>query len=147
MKKVRVGLAGLGYFGAIDFEVLTALANVEVAAACEIDSKRLEEFPLPASVSRYRDVAQMLRGSELDVLDVVTAEEAHYEVVRAGLESALDVIVEKPFVQRSEHARELIEAARRSGRHLYVGQILRFDPRYRVVHENLRARRQAIRHL
>lgn len=147
MKQLRIGLVGLGYFGQVHYEVLSALDGVEVVAVSEIDPKRFEQYPLPPSVARYHDAPKMLAEKEFDVLDVVATEEVHYELVRQGLKAGREVIVEKPFTQSSEHARDLIETASRSGLHLYVGQILRFDARYRMLRDSLQTKRQPIRHI
>lgn len=167
MNKLRVGQVGMGWFGNIHLNVWSQLENVELVAVCDKDpislsqqfeNKNQDSFhkdtsqqnnlvTLPKHVQRYKNLDAMLQESDLDVLDVVVTESEHYNVVKKGLESGLDVIVEKPFVLTSQESSHLLSLARKSDSNIYVGQIIRFDPRYVALYENLQTNSKQIYHL
>lgn len=166
MKTIKVAIAGMGWFGRIHREAWASIPGVEVVACCDKDKKQhatnvvhaqdtfhrdagqsLNEAATP-EVPMYEDLKEMLSNHPTDLLDVVTTESTHYEVARQGLEAGVNVLVEKPFVLSSEHSRELIELARRAGKQLFAGLILRFDSRYMTMHEEIASSNERqVRHM
>ena len=53
----------------------------------------------------------MLEAEELDGAVVATTPLTHYEVAKACLEHGLHIMIEKPLVQKSAEARELLRVA------------------------------------
>lgn len=149
MGRVRVGQVGLGWFGVIHQQVWSEVPGIEMVGVCDTDPAALagkagpraqDQFHvLTSSPSRADDTARpMLRTPDLDellaagidVLDVVVTEANHAACCRLALESGVDVIVEKPLALTSDEAEDLFALAERNGRNIYVGHVLRFDPRY-----------------
>ncbi|MDR2159791.1 MAG: hypothetical protein LBP23_06965, partial [Treponema sp.] len=58
MKKLRAGIAGAGFIGAVHIEQLRRLGNVEVAALTEaLDPKgKAEALSVPAGYADYREM-------------------------------------------------------------------------------------------
>lgn len=126
MKKVRVGVIGVGYLGKFHAEKYCRMDNVEVVGVVDIDQSRAEEvgtsLKLPA-LTDYRD----LLGS-VDAVSIAVPTEAHYSVGAALLNREVDVLIEKPITTSLEQADELIKIAESRGRILQVGHLERFNP-------------------
>jgi predicted dehydrogenase len=60
-------------------------------------------------------------------------------LVLRALESGKHVLVEKPAATSAADARQMADAAQRTGRFLMPGHILRFDPRYTAVRRAIEA--------
>jgi len=50
----------------------------------------------------------------------------HFEAVQLALEAGLDVFVEKPLANNTEHCKKIVRLLKKSGRKLMVGHVLRF---------------------
>lgn len=132
---LRVGLAGLGRFGALHSAVLMNLPGVEVAAVCDPDREVLDRFAAP-SAARFDSFAAMLAGAELDALFIVTPEPLHAEQTLAAIARGIPIFVEKPLALTAAEGARVARAAAEAGVPLQIGFVLRFD----VQHALLRAR-------
>jgi len=74
----------------------------------------------------FDDVPQMLRELSPDVVSVCTPAGCHKEHAVAALRSGAHVLCEKPLAITSGEASEIFTAAEEAGRHLLVGQSMRF---------------------
>lgn len=131
---LRFGVVGLGEFGELYVTGLTSLwpaLGVRVTAVCSATAERARAIASRAEGIRwYTDAAELAASPEIDVVCVVTAEADHRGPVLAALVAEKDVIVEKPLATTLAEADEMIAAARRTGRQLLVGHLLRFEAMY-----------------
>lgn len=130
MKKVRVGVVGLGWVSQVfHLPLLSKMEDVEITAVCDKDKSRArmiaERFGIPRF---YSDYEQLLLKEELDAVDVCTSTDAHLQVTTASLESGRDVLVEKPIARRTSEAIAMAELARKQKKLLMVGMNNRFRP-------------------
>src|SRR4051794_37955195 len=69
----------------------------EVVAICDIDRKRAEGHAEEFGIREATDDWQSLVGrSDIDVVDIVTPSDTHYELACAALEAGKHVLCEKP---------------------------------------------------
>lgn len=81
--------------------------------------ERCAEFQL----SRYTtSLDQMLSDASVDVVGIYTPDHLHAEHVIRCLEAGKHVVCTKPFIDNLSRGREVLEAARRSGKRVMVGQ-------------------------
>jgi predicted dehydrogenase len=167
MSKLRIGIAGYGWFGRIHHQAWLEVPGAEVVAiadpsgearAATFDQKSAqdgfhqdtgssaENEAVSQSVHRYPSAEAMLDAEKLDLVDVTAPEEHHGPLVLLALERGVGVSVEKPFVLTHAEARKVAREAEDRGGHVYVGHVLRFDARYQTVHERL-ATGGVVRHL
>ena len=77
------------------------------------------------------DYRQLL--AQVDVVDIVTPTDSHFELCREALDAGKDVFVEKPMTMDAGQARQIRDLASRSGRLLQVGYYYRCHPTSRRV--------------
>ncbi|WP_157756724.1 Gfo/Idh/MocA family protein [Plantactinospora sp. KBS50] len=159
---LRVGVVGLGWFGRIHLDAWAAVRGAAVVGVCDRDPAVFEVAQEAAQSGFHADAGgsarpaigpQVRRCTSLsdllhqgiDLLDVVVTEEEHAACVRAALAAGVDVVVEKPLATGLDAAVELAATAARQGRHIYAGQVLRFDPRHVALAELVRG--QPLRHM
>ncbi|MCX6991730.1 MAG: Gfo/Idh/MocA family oxidoreductase [Kiritimatiellaeota bacterium] len=131
MKKLRVGVAGLGDFGLLHMKVFSQIPYVEITRVCSRTASRAREvadqFGVPAISTDYADFAQ---ADDVDVISVVTLGKDHRAVVVPALQAGKHVLVEKPMADTVEDARAMATAAQRSSGKFMVAHICRFMPQY-----------------
>ena len=82
-RPLRVGLAGLGRFGALHAAVLSALPEVQLAAIADPDLTLLQQIGDRYGVDRrHRDAQNLIHDPDLDALVLVTPDEAQPATLR-----------------------------------------------------------------
>jgi len=126
LDRLRIAVAGTGVFGRNHVRVLKQLDRAELAGVFDTDPARASavasEFGCPVFAS-----LQELAG-RADAAVIAAPTSAHAGIGRELLDRGLDVLVEKPIAASLFEARQLLEAARRTGRILQVGHLERFNP-------------------
>ncbi|MYI55442.1 MAG: Gfo/Idh/MocA family oxidoreductase, partial [Acidimicrobiia bacterium] len=119
----RIGVIGTGWWATrAHLPAIAANPDAELVAIADPDeanrSRANEVFEPPAAYGDYRD---MLRAEQLDGVVVAVPHTRHFDIALDALRHDLHVLVEKPMVLRSDHARELLRTAAERGRQIIVG--------------------------
>ena len=131
MDKVRIGVIGLGWFGEIHCDAISAVPTLELAALCTRTEARLEELAAKHGVTQtYTDYNALLANPEIDAVSVVTMWDQHTAPTLAALAAGKHVFLEKPMASSVADCETICAAARDAKGHLMVGHICRFNPRY-----------------
>jgi len=116
MKKLGIGLVGLGFpsisHGAGFSEMPDAC---QVVAMCDIKEDVVKVRAKKANAKPYLRYIDLLDDPAVDVVDVTTQHESHFEIAKAALERRKHVFVEKPICVSSEMGLELVELAKKTG--------------------------------
>ena len=138
MDRVRIGLVGCGSFGESHLQAFRAVPAAEVAAVFDTDRQRAEQVAVEFGVGRVCDSLEEICGlADLMAIDVVTPEHLHVQPVGLALANGRHVFVEKPLATDLDDCSNMIEAARSADRFLMVGQILRFETKYAMLHDEV----------
>ena len=130
MKKIRVGIVGVGGRGRDIIKLSSEFEDVEIVAAC--DTKRynwyetLWGFPAPMAdlypeARFYESYDQMLDQEQLDVMIVETGADIHAAFCIKALERNIHVFAEIPTVASLAEAEALWKAAEKSTAIISVG--------------------------
>ena len=96
--KTRFGLAGFGLFGRLHAEAIANNPRCELAAVCVAsESSRQaarEAHPQAAVLATFE---QLLQDDSIDIIDIVTPNQTHYEFAKAALTAGKHVLLEKPM--------------------------------------------------
>jgi predicted dehydrogenase len=131
MRRITLGLIGLGYWGANYLRVLLQLNEVRLKLVCDKETKKLMDYAGLASKSSINftdDLAKVTRDEELEAVIIATPASTHYEIAKKMLEAGKHVLVEKPLTMNYEQALELSHLSERMSRVLMVGHIYCFNP-------------------
>ena len=109
MKKLRVGVVGVGFIGASHLEAVRRIPFAENAAIMNrtmaTAERRAEEFGVPKV---YRSLEEMLADPEIDVVHNCTPNNAHLEVNRKIIKSGKHIFSEKPLAMTVAETSELV---------------------------------------
>lgn len=138
-RPLRAAVLGLG--GAAERIHLPALARVEgieTIAGCDPDAEAREWASTRFSVPNVYESAEQLFGEhQPDVVIVGTPPGSHFELCRAALDVGAHVFCEKPFLETSEEARQILDLARERGRLAAVNNQYRYMDIYRRTRERI----------
>jgi predicted dehydrogenase len=116
MKKIKVGVAGLGFIGPAHVEALRRLPDVEVVAISDFDEALAKSKGDSLGIEKaYGDFNQLLNDPEVEVVHICTPNFLHYPMAKTALQAGKHVICEKPLSNTAEEAKELVELATKSG--------------------------------
>lgn len=133
MRKVKVGIAGLGRLGKVHARNLAfKIPNAELTAACSIVPAELEYAREELGVTDvYEDYREMLARADIDAVAIVTTSGEHCWQIAAALDAGKHVFTDKPLGVTVEECR-LAEAAvkRHPESVFFLGFMRRYDPSY-----------------
>ena len=137
-KALRVAVIGCGYFASFHLNAWCKLADVEIAAVCDLDEAKARAAAQKYGAARwFTDAACMLREARPDFVDIVTTMPSHRGLVSLCAAEGLPGIVQKPFAPAYADCLAMVEACRAAGVPLMVHENFRFQPPLRRVREVL----------
>jgi predicted dehydrogenase len=135
-EEIRLAIIGPGSQGRNLLTKCLKIPNVRFVAVCDVwpyhqryAANILKKYNQPATV--YEDYREMLASEkDLDAVIVATPDWVHAEQTITCLEAGLHVYCEKEMSNTLEGCRQMVQAARRTGKLLQVGHQRRSNPRY-----------------
>jgi predicted dehydrogenase len=138
---LNVGLAGLKGHQGIILAGIAELPDVRLAAVADDDASALEGVPRwPSSdddTRCYTDYRQMLEEGDLDIVGVCGTDGERAEMLIACAGAGVHILSEKPLTMTLEELEEVREAVDAARVRLSMLLTMRFEPAYRVLHEQI----------
>ncbi|WP_110932311.1 Gfo/Idh/MocA family protein [Paenibacillus bouchesdurhonensis] len=128
-KTLKVAIIGCG--GIANGKHLPSLAKqpeVQMVAFCDIIEERAQKAAAEYGVEGakvFTDFRELLK-EDVDVVHVCTPNDSHAEITISSLESGKHVMCEKPMAKTAEQARQMLDAAKRTGKKLSIAYQNRF---------------------
>jgi UDP-N-acetylglucosamine 3-dehydrogenase len=142
MSQLRIGVIGLGWFGEIHAETIIGIPSLKLDALCTRNPERLAEQGKKFGVQKlYTDYNDMLADPDIDAVSICTMWDQHTEPAIAALKAGKHVFLEKPIASTVEDSRRIVEASRTSKGILFIGHVVRFNPRFRMAKQAIDAGR------
>jgi len=135
MKKLRVGVVGVGHIGSNHARIYAELPQAEFVAVFDIDPGRAAEI---AAKYKTKAVESLNEFAEMvDAASVATPTNAHFSVARDLLARGKHLLIEKPITENTSDARELAQRAAEKRLVLQVGHVERFNPVLSALEQRL----------
>jgi len=141
---INVALLGAGAQGQVLMNACLKIPGIRFKAVCDIwkeyNQKRVYRLlgKYGHKLNAYEDYREMLANEkDLDAVIVATPDFWHAEHATACLEAGLNVYCEKEMSNTLEGAKQIVRAAKKSGKLLQVGHQRRSNPRYIHCYEKL----------
>ena len=133
-ERVNVVVAGLNGRGQGHLRVLTLLENANVAAICDVDEmvfaksqENLEEHG-GAVAKTYKDIRKALENKDIDAVSIATPDHWHAPMAILAMQAGKHVFLEKPCCHNPREGELLIEAEKKYGKVLQIGNQQRSAP-------------------
>ena len=118
MKKLRVGVVGVGHIGSNHARLYSEIPSAEFAAVYDIDRSKAAAIAQKYNVKAAQTVWEF--GDMVDAASVATPTTSHYDVARSLLQCGKHVLIEKPITESTGQASELATMA--STKNLEIGR-------------------------
>jgi predicted dehydrogenase len=125
VKKIRVGVVGVGYLGQFHAEKYASMEGVELAGIVDIDAPRAKEIAKRCRVQPFFHHSHLF--GKVQAVSIAVPTLLHYPITKDFFLQGIDVLLEKPISQTLEEADELIELAESKGLIFQVGHLERFN--------------------
>jgi predicted dehydrogenase len=137
MTPVRIGVVGLGRFGALHARTIRGLAEAELVALVDTNIERCEAVQSEVGMTpTWNNIEQAVRESSAEAWVVATNTAAHVSTAQTILAAGQSVLLEKPIATRLEEARLLAPLVHEDSRNLMMGHLMLFNSEVRqLLHE------------
>ena len=121
-ESLKFGLVGCGRIAVRHADLLSQgqVAGAELAAVCDMQASRAEEFGRKYGVPYFKNPQDMMKGVELDVVSILTPSGMHAENTLELAPYKKHIIVEKPMALSLADADNMIRACDENGIKLFV---------------------------
>jgi predicted dehydrogenase len=106
------------------------IPEFEIVGICTRSSSSREALndELGGGYAMFDDYLSALEETQPDAVSISTYPDTHAAYAIAALEAGCDVFIEKPLAETVEEAERIVDAAKKNGRQLVIGYILRHHP-------------------
>ena len=126
--KRRVGIIGVGFGAQVHVPGFRS-EGWEVAAICSRSRDKVEKAAADAGIPGvHTDALELIRRDDIDAVAIITPPAAHHPLSLAALRGGKHVLCEKPFALDAGQAREMRDAATKSGLTAMVAHEFRHTP-------------------
>lgn len=139
MNRLRLAVAGTGYFSRFHLDAWARIPEVEVVGICSLSREEAMRACAPFPAARaYDDFEAMLGTAGPDLVDIITPPHTHLAFIGAVTRRRLPAICQKPFCRSLQEAQAAVAFARQAGSLLVVHENFRFQPWHRTARGLLR---------
>src|SRR5256886_9770431 len=135
MKKLRVGVIGVGHIGSNHARLYAEIPSADFSAVYDLDLARGHAFGRKFDAITAKSLDEFIEM--VDAASVATPTNTHYEVARSLLARGKHLLVEKPITDNTAEAAELVELASGNGLVLQIGHVERFNPVLSALEKHL----------
>lgn len=150
---VKIGLLGFGFMGGTHYQIYQNIPEAQVVGIFDFDPEKIKSGEITAgnigdasaqldfTGVRITDSPEEIIDSDVDIVDIALPTYVHSEYTVKALNAGKHVFCEKPMALTLEEGDEMLEAARKAGKKLMIGQCIRFWPEYALTKKLLDEKR------
>lgn len=136
MRKIRVGVIGVGYFGQFHVEKYAKMRGVELVGVVDINANRAREIAKRYHIQPFLHYSELF--GKVQAVSITVPTPLHHSITKDFFLHGVDVLLEKPIANTLEEADELVELARSKGLVLQIGHLERFNGAFLAVEKMVR---------
>lgn len=134
------GILGAGGIARKMADAITNYTASEVVAIGSRDLAKAQAFADETGIPQaYGSYEELVAAEDIDAIYVATPHSHHRDHAILAIEAGKHVLVEKPFTQNAEQAREVLAAAEAKGVYVQEAMWARYLPHYRAIRELIRS--------
>jgi len=138
MRKIGLGLIGLGYIGKLHLKHSQKLDNANLVAVSDLSKKKLRMAKDAGVKKTFTDYEQLLKDSDVEAVIVALPTHIHLQCTRKVAEAKKHIFLEKPIARNVMEAREIIATTKRNSVKLMIGYPLRFNTEFSRIKEKIK---------
>lgn len=136
MRKLKIGLFGVGYLGKIHAKCIQLLKKqYEFVGFFDPDDTNANAAIEKFNINRYTNPNELLEVA--DVIDIVAPTLTHFDLARQAILKGKHLFIEKPVTHTLSEAKALIELVATTDLKIQVGHVERFNPTLSAIKDSL----------
>ena len=139
MKKLKIGIAGLGRIGKIHLNNLLELNNVEVIAVMDPSFEALKYAIGKGVKSGLQNYKDFLEVKELEAIVICTPTNTHADYVEIAAKSGKHIFCEKPLDLNLQRINDVLKVVDNSKIKLMIGFNRRYDNEFCKVKSSVKS--------
>ncbi|MFW9881440.1 MAG: Gfo/Idh/MocA family protein, partial [Candidatus Thorarchaeota archaeon] len=137
MKKVNLGIIGLGYIGEAHLRNSLHLNEVDVSAVADLSKKALKKAQEMGVKNCYENYSDLLNQKDMDAVVISLPNFLHHKCAIEAFEQGKNVFLEKPMATSVGEAKDIVRAAENRSLKLMIGYPMRFQEKYSRLGEKI----------
>jgi predicted dehydrogenase len=125
VKKIKVGVVGVGYFGQFHAEKYAKIEDVALVGVVDADASRAKDIAKRYRTQPFFHYADLFQ--KVQAVSIAVPTPFHYSITKECFLQGMDVLLEKPISSTLEEADELIRLAESKGLIFQIGHLERFN--------------------
>ena len=98
MKKIRIGVIGIGLVGAFHAEAFMRNPSSDLIAICDIDLQRVKNLADNYNCNYYTDYKDLIEKEDLDAISIATPESVRLEPAILSSQKNLKILTSKSMI-------------------------------------------------
>lgn len=137
MKKVNIGIIGIGRIGKLHIENVSKLPEVQIAAISDIHvDEQLVEWAARYGIRNVStDYREVIGHPDIDAVFICSSTDTHVPLIIEAAHAGKHIFCEKPVSFSFEETKRALQAVKDAGVQLQVGFNRRFDHNFSRVRE------------
>ena len=151
MKETKVAIVGFGGIARAHMNAYDLLEAegfpIRRVALCDVNPEQFTKVQKinidtgaakdVGSLGQYTDFDEMIAKEDIDMVLICLPTYLHKEYTIRALRAGKDVLCEKPMALNSADCAEMLAVAKECGKHLMIGQCMRFEGPYVALKDEL----------
>ncbi|OGV36457.1 MAG: hypothetical protein A2020_01925 [Lentisphaerae bacterium GWF2_45_14] len=137
-KKIKIGIIGAGSRGVMCFgKLIDERIDAKIVAFCDPNPVRMEAASkhLSEKPNCYTTIKEMAAKEKLDACVITSPDHCHASNAVEALNRGINVLIDKPLATTVKGCREILAAAKKSGKAVMIGFNLRHSPALKKLKE------------
>jgi predicted dehydrogenase len=139
MKRVRVGVVGVGHLGTHHARAWTRVDAAELVGVHDPAAAARDRAAQELGVRAFESLDSLLE--DVEAVSIAAPTPDHAALTARALERGIHVLVEKPMASSVAEGEAMLRAAERARRALLVGHVERYNPAVQAALPHLRSPR------
>lgn len=137
MKKIKVGVIGVGRIGKLHLENLAVrIPSAEVVAVADVFVEEAEKIAARFGITTVTpDYREILSNKNIEAVIICSPTDTHAQYTIEAAQAGKHIFCEKPLDLSLDKIREVLDVTEKSGVKLMIGFNRRFDPNYAKVQQ------------
>lgn len=128
---LKVGVFGVGHLGKFHLNNWQEIDQVQLIGFFDPNDENAKDVEEKYQLKRYDSIDKLL--DEIDIADIVTPTQHHFQLCERAVRKGKHVFVEKPITQDLAEAKKIIDMVREANVKMQVGHVERFNPAYQAA--------------
>ena len=122
----KIGIFGTGHLGKIHIKCLQKIDHYQIVGFYDPDDEEAVLVENNFNIKKFNSPEELL--SAIDIVDIVSPTYTHFEIAQKAIQAGKHLFIEKPVCTTLVQAVELKQNLEKSGLHLQVGHVERYNP-------------------